>query len=127
MARFCHILAALAWLLTTVATAYAAPAGLAPTVDRTTIDASVIDACQKLTALPPVPKQCNGAHGQSSSVARSGSGRPDDVALSATRHAVQTHRQPMVLRRVAARHVTLAKRRRAPFWRVFAVAGRLRN
>ena len=122
MARICHILATLAWLLTTVAAAYAAPAVLAPTVDRTTIE-----ACQKLTALPPVPKQCNGAHGQSSSVARSGSGRPDDVALSTTRHAVQTQRQPMVLRRVAARHVTLAKRRRAPFWRVFALAGRLRN
>ena len=127
MARFCHILAVLAWLLTTVATAYAAPADVAPPVDRFTIDASANEACHKLTASPPIPKQCNGAGGHSGSVARSGSNRPDDVPLSATRHAVQTQRQPGLLRRVDVPLVTYAKRRRAPFWRVFAFSARLRN
>ena len=53
--------AAPAWLLTTVATAYAAPADLASPIDRIAIDASAVESCHKLTPSTPVHKQCNGA------------------------------------------------------------------
>jgi hypothetical protein len=95
--------------------------------DVVKIEAPNVASCQKLTAPTPIHKQCNGTAGQVHPAARSGSGKDDKVSFSETRHPLPLTLKPVSLRKAAYIDLALAKRRRAPFWQIFAISGRLRN
>jgi hypothetical protein len=127
MVQICRILGVLCWLMATVASAHAVNSTQLPTYDLTQLDAPHVTSCQKLTARTPVHKQCNGAGGHSNPTARSGAGKDNDVSFSEAPHSLPTPIEPLLLSQASEKRLAIAKGRRAHFWQMFAISGRLRN
>lgn len=127
MARICHIVALFCLLIGSIASAHAAvPTSLA-VLEFAQVESHEATSCQKLTAPSPLHKQCNGTGWQVSPAARSGPGKGDAVAVVPTgRSLFDAYTTPLVRREVLPDQHS-AKRRRAHFWQIYAMSGRLRN
>ena len=128
MARLSYIVAALCWLLVSLAPGHAVgTAGLMP-INSAVGETAKIEACHKLVASTPTKHQCNGVPAQTAATARSRHDGKDKTSpvRRQTREPFQLNER--LIRTSAKPKMSPATRqRRSNFWRIFPISMRLRN